>query len=53
MKAPSGSRENLHYVEISVHVIKKEYQKPFLVELGSLARLSQTDILLSVGGGED
>jgi len=31
---------------------QKYYKAPRLAELGSLVMLSQTDILLSVGGGE-
>lgn len=31
--------------------VQKQYQAPLLTELGSLATLSRTDVILSVGGG--
>lgn len=43
---------NPHDEEGANRSTSREYETPLLTELGSLATLSQTDIFLSVGGGE-
>jgi hypothetical protein len=51
VEAASKNQETPNGEEAPVQKLQKQYERPRLIELGSLAKLSQTDIFLSVGGG--